>query len=64
MSSSQLREWIHAVPFRPFSIELSSGSRIDVRHPELAIVQQTTLRVVDPRSFGSMIERDYDDQSF
>lgn len=34
MTSSQLRELIHAVPFKPFTIRLADGEHIPVPHPD------------------------------
>jgi hypothetical protein len=33
-----LRETIHAEPFRPFSLILTSGERLPVPHPELVLL--------------------------
>lgn len=34
MRTESLHETIHAEPFRPFSICLANGAKVDVRHPE------------------------------
>jgi hypothetical protein len=32
--SENLREVIHAAPFRPFALSLADGTRVDVPHPD------------------------------
>ena len=34
MEPESVAEWVHAVPFKPFRIFLSSGRRYDVAHPD------------------------------
>jgi hypothetical protein len=34
MRAEELREVIHAAPFRPFALCLADGTRVDVPHPD------------------------------
>lgn len=34
MTIDQLREMLHAAPFRPFRIHMADGRHVDVLHPE------------------------------
>jgi hypothetical protein len=38
VTTSQLRAVQQAMPFRPFTLELADGSRVDVPHPELLLI--------------------------
>lgn len=46
-------------PFDPFRIHLSDGSAFDVRHPELAIVERSTvvIGVPGPEGLEGPVER-------
>ena len=49
MNPVTLQELIRAVPFRPFSLALEDGSRVDVRHPEwIAFAGGRVALVTDP----------------
>jgi hypothetical protein len=37
-------------PFEPFSLQLSNGTSVDVRHPELAALGKSRLVVVNPET--------------
>jgi hypothetical protein len=41
-----VRAWIHDVPFQPFRLHLTNGTSFDVRHPEQALVDRTTVTLV------------------
>ena len=45
MEIKTLFEAVDAVPFRPFSIELISGRRIEVSHPENIVILPTRQKV-------------------
>ena len=34
MAPDRIRDLIHAVPFKPFVVELGSGKRVPVKHPD------------------------------
>ena len=34
MAPDRIRELIHTVPFKPFVVELGSGKRVPVKHPD------------------------------
>lgn len=38
MNIKQIRDVQNASPFQPYSLQLSDGSRIQVKHPELAMI--------------------------
>ncbi|MEO6785647.1 MAG: hypothetical protein ABI318_05890 [Chthoniobacteraceae bacterium] len=38
MTATRLREFLHAVPFKPFKIHLPSGEKIRVPHPDFVSV--------------------------
>lgn len=48
MSPQDIHELLHEQPFRAFRIHLSNGATYDVRHPELAMVGETTLLIGKP----------------
>ena len=43
MSAIEFRELLKSMPFHPLRIHLSNGATHEVRHPELVIVQRTTI---------------------
>ncbi len=45
ITTKQVREYLHAKPFRPFRVFLSDGSKHDVPHPEFAWVFGSTIFV-------------------
>ena len=45
MDLKTLFKSVDAVPFRPFSIELISGQRIEVSHPENIVILPTRQKV-------------------
>ncbi len=44
--------FLRARPFDPFRIYMSNGSTYDVQHPELAIVERSTVLVGVPGPMG------------
>jgi hypothetical protein len=44
-----LRGFSRRVPFRPFAVELVSGTRFTVKHPEALIFRSGTAIYIDPR---------------
>ena len=44
---NEIREAVHRVPFRPFSIELSSGGIIHVPHPDHILAGRNQVAVED-----------------
>jgi hypothetical protein len=57
MSPRELRKWIRVIPFQPFRLELSSGTTFEIRHPELAAVNSSTLRIIYPAKPGALPEQ-------
>ena len=51
----EIREAVHRVPFKPFSIELSSGGMIAVPHPDHILVGQRQLAVEDDRGIINVL---------
>lgn len=45
MTVQNFREALHAQPFQPFRLVMSSGQTYDVRHPEMALVTRTNILV-------------------
>ena len=41
MSPQDMLEWIKASPFVPFEVELTTGERLQVRHPEHLLLGKT-----------------------
>lgn len=50
MNADALKRLIHKLPFVPLEVELSSGMKYQIRHPELAMVLKSTLVNGDPES--------------
>lgn len=46
MHVKDIERWLDAKPFEPFALQLSSGERIVVRHPENCFVGKNSLHVV------------------
>ena len=59
MDPDRLRDQLHFTPFRPFAVELSSGKRVRIEHPDYAILSPggTTL-VVFSRDESAKDEND------
>ena len=45
MRSEELRDHLRKRPFRPLRLILTDGRTFEVRHPELAVVGQSTVAV-------------------
>ncbi len=45
MRSDELRDHLRKRPFLPFRLILTDGRTFEVRHPELAVVGQSTVAV-------------------
>ena len=45
MSALEILRYLHASPFRPFRIQMTSGRTVDVRHPEMVRVGMRDLIV-------------------
>ena len=44
-------------PFRPFALVMSSGERVEVRHPELASMTRTSILITELRPDGRLGDR-------
>jgi len=55
MTIDGLREWLDAVPFRPFVMRLSNGREVRVRHPEL-VARSPSGRTVIVYTAGDAFE--------
>jgi hypothetical protein len=49
MHPDVLRDLLRAQPFRPFRIVLTNNAEHVIRHPELALVARTVLKIGYPR---------------
>jgi hypothetical protein len=38
MAPDRIRDLLKAVPFKPFTVELGSGKRVPVKHPDYALL--------------------------
>jgi hypothetical protein len=45
MTVRKVVEYVAAEPFRPFRIRMASGATFDIRHPEMILVNRTSIRV-------------------
>jgi hypothetical protein len=52
MRPDDVLQLLRAQPFRPFRISLSDGKEVEVRHPEMAIVERSTVFVAVPGPRG------------
>jgi hypothetical protein len=48
MRPDDLYDLLHQQPFQPFRIHLSNGKTYDVRHPDLAMVGESTMIIGTP----------------
>ncbi len=46
MRPDDVLKWIKAQPFQPFVLELTTGQRLEVRHPELLFVGRSACHLV------------------
>jgi hypothetical protein len=52
MRPEDILQFLRARPFEPFRIYISDGSTFDIKHPELAIVERSTVLVGVPGPQG------------
>ncbi len=52
MRPEDILRFLRARPFEPFRIHMSDGSTFEVMHPELAIVERSTVLVGVPGPLG------------
>jgi hypothetical protein len=45
MTPKTVLEYVKAVPFRPFRVQMASGRTYDVRHPEMIKVLKTYMLI-------------------
>jgi hypothetical protein len=50
MNEETMRELIRQRPFRPFEVQLSSGERHKVRHPENVLLTRSHIVVAKPKA--------------
>jgi len=53
-----LRAFVRCVPFQPFLIELVSGDRFIIRHPEAARFRGEVIVFVDPQGLHRLFDSD------
>jgi hypothetical protein len=51
----ELRKWVRAVPFQPFSIDLSSGRTLPLPHPDHILVGRGMVAVEDDHGLIDVI---------
>jgi len=52
MRPEDILQFLRARPFEPFRIYMSDGSTFDIKHPELALVERSTVLVGVPGPKG------------
>lgn len=52
MRPEDILRFLRARPFEPFRIYMSDGSTFDIKHPELALVERSTVLVGVPGPQG------------
>ncbi len=56
MRLSGFLEKLHAEPFRPFVVELDSGRRVKILHPEDVVVREALIIVFSGGELAAMFE--------
>ena len=56
MVTQDFRNMMNNVPFQPFALVMSSGERVEVRHPELASMTRTSIRITEVRPDGRLTD--------
>jgi hypothetical protein len=51
-----LRVFHKRKPFRPYTIELTSGARLEINHPEAVTLEEEVIVVQSSRGFRSVCE--------
>ncbi len=57
MRLNELRESLRKHPFEPFRLHLTNGLTYDVRHPEMALLTQHCIHVVELTKSGKPTNR-------
>ena len=57
MRVNVLRESLRKHPFAPFRLHLTNGLTYDVRHPEMALLTQLCIHLVELTKSGKSINR-------
>jgi len=45
MRPEELRKFLKETPFRPIRLHLSNGRKVDIKHPDMAIVSRSLVAV-------------------
>jgi hypothetical protein len=45
ITQQNINSYATAQPFRPFRIQLASGRKFEIRHPEMVLVGRTTMTI-------------------
>jgi hypothetical protein len=53
-----LRAFVHRTPFRPFTVELVSGQRIEVGHPEALVYRNGVAVYFSPEGAISLFDHE------
>ena len=54
MVTQDFRQLVLNRPFQPFRLVMSSGERVEVRHPELAMVLRTKILIAERQTSGGL----------
>ena len=66
MNIDEIRDMLHAAPFKPFTVELENGRRITVQHSETVavprhgrffVVTGAHIDIVEPAHVSSIVEK-------
>jgi hypothetical protein len=53
MRPDDVRRWLRHQPFQPFRICVVDGAVYEIRHPEIATVSRTVVRLTPPSPDGT-----------
>ncbi len=54
MTTQDFRNLMNNAPFKPFALVMSSGERVEVRHPENAMMTRTSILISDLKPNGKL----------
>lgn len=60
MTPRKLIEYVSAEPFRPFRINMASGQKFSIRHPENIAVSRSSVKIYAPVDDSNADERWHD----
>jgi hypothetical protein len=54
MTTGDFRKLMNDQPFKPFALVMSSGERVEVRHPENAMMTRTSIHISELTPTGRL----------